>query len=135
VALDRAIFLYMDPREKDKNNFAQCKSCVMWTGEKGKTCVIHGKALHVRAQDTCGLYVNGPIHEDMIGKEMKLTVPKESGFEKKVVRCENCRYFEGKSVCLFFRKLNKIPEMDLDEKVHPKGCCNAWKEQILVANK
>ncbi len=125
--IDRSAFIYMDPKGKDKKNFAQCKTCMMWTGPKGQTCTIHGK-LKIKASASCALYVNGPNHDDMIGKEMKAVEPETSGLIDASVRCENCKWFDN-GVCVLFQKLNEDTAWNLDEKVHAQGCCNAWESK------
>ena len=128
--IQRDAFLYMDPKGKDQANHAQCKTCMMWTGPKGNTCTIHGKR-KVTGDMSCGIYVNGPNHTDMIGKEMDAVDPKESGLVKDDTRCENCAHFDGKNVCELYYHLNNISAnlFDLDEKVKKKGCCNAFIQQ------
>lgn len=127
--IKRDAFLYLDPKGK-KDQFAQCSSCIMWTGPKGNTCTIHGKT-KVTGDMSCGLYVHGPIHDDMIGQEMAAVTPKESGLLKESVRCENCAHFEaGENECELFEELNEMDpkKWDLDPQVDPKGCCNAWSK-------
>jgi len=120
--LTESSFLYMDPKEP-KNSFAQCGTCSMFTGS---TCTIHGKGL-VKPGWSCGLYVHGKPMKEMKGKEHKSVTPKESGLIKEPVRCENCDYFNSKTKeCALFVELNDLPMFKLREKVHPKGCCNAF---------
>lgn len=120
--MKREVFLYMEPRKGTYGNhseFAQCSTCMMWTGAKHNTCTIHGKT-KVTGDMTCGLYVNGHPMPDEAGHEMDSVTKAESGLEKRDVRCENCGYYEKKnSHCHLFMML------DMDSKVHPKGCCNA----------
>lgn len=130
--IDRSAFLYMDPKGK-ASRFAQCETCMMWTGAKAKTCTIHGDK-KIKAGDSCGLYVHGGPHEEAAGSEMKAVSPKESGLVRGEVRCENCIHFEAKdSECELFENLNeKMPEVfALDEKVHPQGCCNAFDSDAV----
>ena len=127
--IERDAFLYMDPKGK-KDKFAQCESCMMWTGPMGNTCTIHGQQ-RVTKDMTCGLYVHGKNHTDMIGKEMASVKPRESGLMKAKVRCENCENFNPKNgKCMLFAELNEEDDKqwDLDVHVAPKGCCNAWQE-------
>lgn len=125
--ITRDAFLYFDPKG-DKKRFAQCATCMMWTGDKGHTCTIIGQDFPVHGVDSCGVYVHGSNHEDMIGKEMALVTPKEVGFYRGKVRCENCKYLPGKETCELYVLLNRMmPEIfDLDTKVDPHGCCNGF---------
>jgi len=137
----RASFLYMEPSRNSygkPSGFANCRTCMMWTGDKHETCAIHGKKLKVEGGDTCGLYVNGKPHTEMAGKEMPLVTTQESGFEKREVRCENCSHYDKKeSYCELFEALNKKnPELfDLDIKVKAHGCCNANTPKTSAAHK
>jgi len=122
-------FVYLEPKEKEhQNSFAQCKSCPMWTGALHNTCTIHDTNVKVTGDMTCTLYVHGEPMPEQAGHEMGSVTPEESGLTKAQVRCENCKYFDDKSVCLLFRKLNKtMPQVfDLKETVQAKGCCNGW---------
>jgi len=126
--IKREAFLYMDPKGGDEKNHAQCGTCMMWTGPKGNTCTIHGSQ-KVTGDMSCGLYVNGPPHTDMIGKEMDAVPAKESGLYKGDVRCENCEHAElNESECHLYEMLNnEMPKyFQLDTKIHPKGCCNSF---------
>lgn len=119
--MKRDAFLYLEPKKGQEKDFAQCKTCMMWTGPRGKTCTIHGSHVHISAGHSCGLYVAGPNHADMIGKEMTAVSAEESGLVKEQVRCENCKNLDG-TTCLAFKKL------DLDDEVKPKACCNGWEK-------
>jgi len=92
---------------------------MMFTGKKGMTCTIHGPDIKITPEMTCGLYVEGENHTDMIGKEMAMVTPEESGLEEREVRCENCAHFSPPGTCKFFEK------EEIDSKVIPTGCCNA----------
>lgn len=128
--ITRDAFLYMEPKQKkNAKEFAQCSTCVMWTGPKARTCTIHGKNVMVRAGDSCSLYVEGDPMPEEAGNEMALVKPSESALLRNTkVRCENCKYGDGKrKVCTLFEKMNKSHNFfDLREKIDPKGCCNAW---------
>ncbi len=130
--VDRSAFLYLDPKGAE-GKFAQCGVCMMWTGPDRRRCTIHGASLVVERGDTCGFYIHGepmpdaPVHTSVI--------PRESGFERRQVRCENCRFFDASvSKCGLFRSLNeKLPGLfDLDEDVDQYGCCNANTVKGLV---
>ena len=62
------------------------------------------------------------------GHEMKSVTPKEAGFVRRQVRCENCEYYEEEdSHCHLFMMLNDKMKIafKLNEKVDKYGCCNA----------
>lgn len=118
--IHRDAFLYLNPRG-DKEKFAQCGTCRLFTGKK---CLILGDT-KVAADDSCGLYIHDKPQLNKAGEEKPLVTPKEAGFVSRQVRCENCRSFEdGK--CRLFETLNKSnPDIfDLNEKVDAHGCCN-----------
>ncbi len=126
--VQRDAFIYLDPKPP-QDKFAQCGTCMMFTGS---SCTILGKDKKVDAGDSCALYVHGKPQPKMKGKEHKSVTPEEAGFvEGEQVRCENCVYGDkSRGVCKLFEKLNReMPaDFDLKEKIHPKGCCNAWKK-------
>jgi hypothetical protein len=129
--ITRDAFIYMEPdtkeRQKYKEKFAQCGTCHMWTGEKGKSCTIHSQKVEITAEKSCSFYTPGDPMPEMIGKEMGIVSPAESGLVEADVRCENCNYFSSGKVCQVFKRLNASAEMfELDENVEPKACCNAW---------
>ena len=117
----------MEPKEsKNRSEFAQCGTCMMWTGPKGNTCTIHGFKTKVTADMSCGLYVEGDPMPDHAGEEMDLVTPEISGLVRQDVRCENCEHGDGeKKICNLYKELNELEEFELDEKIDPKGCCNA----------
>jgi hypothetical protein len=119
--IHRDAFIYLDPKG-NKNDFAQCSSCSMWTGAK---CMILGNT-KVTGTMSCSFYIHGIPPKNKAGKEEALVTAKEAGLVDRKVRCENCRSFDdGK--CLLFESLNKSNSdvFDLDEKVDKHGCCNA----------
>lgn len=122
----RDAFLYMDPQGDRVKEFGQCSTCVLWTGPERKTCTIHGRGIEIDGGDSCGLYISGSPDES--GREKALVTPEESGLVSRKVRCENCAAYLPKLYsCDLFHKLNKsYPKLfDLEETVHPLGCCNA----------
>ena len=135
--IKRDAFLYLEPGDKSENNnkFSQCASCSMWTGNKAQTCTIHGPAVKIYADHSCGLYVPGPVAP--AGNEVAYVTPKESGLVRRQTRCENCVSFkpaaEGgdRGECMLFSGLNdKDPgNYDLNSDVHKHGCCNAQREK------
>lgn len=126
---DESAFTYMEPDRKSYGShklFAQCATCRDWTGRKDERCRIHGPKARATWDTTCTLYVNG---EPAIGaKTLPMVTVKESGAEKRQVRCENCFYFHRKTkICKLFWFLNQAMKgyAKLREKVHPFGCCDA----------
>lgn len=117
--IGRDSFLYLEGTIAD---FAQCSSCYLFARDKGR-CAILGGDFEVRPQDTCGMYLEGTYSGTAI---RKLAEPGDVGFERKEVRCENCRY--GGKRCKLYIQLNRTyPTMfDLKEEISPKGCCNAF---------
>lgn len=130
--IDRSAFLYLETKEGTSygkpEDFAQCKTCPLFTGDKNKTCFIHGKKLVVNGSDTCGLYCNGEPLPELAGKEKPYVTSEESGFARRAVRCQNCAYFNPLiSQCkLFFILDTEFPDdFELGSNVSKFGCCNA----------
>ncbi len=131
--IDRSSFLYVQPTTKsygDPKDYAQCKTCMMWTTDKGLTCTIHGskEVLEVFGPDTCAWYVNGKPMPSMIGKEHVSVTVEQSGFERRLVQCHRCYWYSSTlGLCGLYVKLNqKFPRIfDLDPSVHKNGCCNS----------
>lgn len=119
--ITRDSFIYLEPK-KEKENFAQCATCKLWTG---KTCLILGKT-KVTGEMSCCYYIPGTPSKGSIGKEQSLLTPKEAGLVNRKVRCENCRSFKN-GICMLYQKLNQSNAdiFDLNEKVNKYGCCNA----------
>lgn len=119
----REAFLYLEPREP-VDQFAQCGTCALF-GEENHRCELFGKQDIVKASYSCGLYAHGKPQRKVI--PLKCVTPDEAGLVKEAVRCENCFSFDkSESTCKLYENLNKLPQFDLDTKVHPKACCNAW---------
>lgn len=116
----RDAFLYEEPRPP-VDKFAQCATCVFFTNPG---CPAIGDKA-VKATDSCGLYCHGKPGSEKPKKPF--ATPEEAGLVHRAVRCENCSFFEGPNHCGLFARLNKEqPDIfDLDEKVHPKACCNS----------
>src|SRR5262249_12619601 len=115
--ITRDAFLYLDPKPP-KSSFAQCGTCIMWTGEKRRTCEIHGPDIRIEYGHSCGLYVHG--QPDTSGKVEKLVTPEDSGLVLRQVRCENCIAFRAReSKCGLFSLLNSAfpSKFDLDPDV------------------
>lgn len=128
--ITRDAFLYMDSRGK-KEDFAQCGTCMMFTGDyikkgqKDGKCIIMGDKVDIKSIGSCGLYVPGPNHVG--AKTVRFVSPEESGYVERPVRCENCLYYvKDMSICKLFDKLNNSHvDFSLDPLVDPFGCCNA----------
>jgi len=121
--IDRSSFLYLSPKG-DKDKFAQCGSCGAFMPESER-CSLFSKSFKVVAEGSCGLYVHGEPSEDQ--EPSNAVDPKEAGYVEAQVRCENCKaYVDGQ--CALFARLNELAPhtFNLDTKVDPKGCCNAW---------
>lgn len=125
--IDESAFLYLAPRAP-KSQFAQCNTCGAFM-PKSERCSLFSKSFKVVANASCGLYVHGEPSEDQ--EPLNAVTPKEAGYVKGQVRCENCSWFDAdNNVCKLFRDLNKkLPGVfNLEEKVDPLGCCNAWQK-------
>lgn len=125
--VERDAFLYLTPSGADPSQFAQCGTCRDFTGTR---CRILGRRTLVLSVDSCGLYVPGKPHLEDAGREVPAVTPKEAGFVRRQVRCQNCAFFKpgtGLGTCSLFALLNRtLPRVfSLDERVHPLACCNA----------
>jgi len=122
--VERDAFLYLD-HKGDPKMFAQCGSCMMFTGS---TCTIHGPKVKITGDMSCGYYVHGKPMPDEKGHEMKSVTPAESGLVKRQVRCENCSHvdYENKK-CKLYSALNRLDpyKFNLMEDIDLNGCCNA----------
>ena len=119
--IKRDAFLYMSPKPP-RDSFAQCGTCRQFTGTG---CMILGDT-KITKDMACGLYTRGRPQLHMKGREEALVPPKEAGLVNFQVRCENCKY--GGADCQLFEMLNEqLPDtFDLETKIDPKGCCNAF---------
>lgn len=144
MVVDRNAFLYLAPKPRDdKQSFAQCGSCRLFTGNG---CVIHGSKVEVDDDDSCGFYVdwpNGKIDPKVVANHKAdlergvpgSVTPEESGLVGSLVQCHRCDFYsEGK--CGLFEKLNAaLPRVfKLNVKVEPHACCNAWTERTKKAS-
>lgn len=131
TAITRDSFLYLEAKDpKNVDQFAQCGTCMMFTGNANETCTIHGPDEKIVSDGSCGLYVEGDPMPDEAGHEMASVTKEESGYVERQVRCENCRVFEmDGTACTLYDNLNAMKhglfKFELDSKVDPKGCCNA----------
>lgn len=125
VLLDRGGPIYIEPKnDKNANEFAQCKTCSMFTG---KRCTIHGTETPIKPTMSCRFYVEGDPMLKMAGKEHAHVTPTESGLVDHPVRCENCVAFNtDDSMCKLFELMNKMAPrvFNHNPNVTPKACCN-----------
>lgn len=131
--ITRDSVLYMQPEEGSYGNpddFASCGTCYSWMGKQRERCYILGKRLEVKAEHSCGIYVNGKPEIERAGNEKELVSPEEAGFIKDRVQCKRC-YWYSTGLCGLFAKLNmKDPDhFDMDPVVSANGCCDAWTPQ------
>ena len=135
-AIMRNAFLYLEPQEeKNADQFAQCATCMMFTGDSNETCTIHGPDERIVAGGSCGFYVEGDPMPDEAGHEMTSVTKEGSGYVERPVRCENCATFEiDGTACTLFDNLNEMKHelfrFELDNTVNPKGCCNAQTPKV-----
>lgn len=129
--IKRDAFLYLQPSESSygkPEEYAQCVSCGLWTGEERKRCYILGKKKEVLGTDTCCFYCNSePQVDTLAGKEIEAVTPEEAGFYRGKVRCQNCSYFNPtiSSCKLFFMLDTEFPDdFSLGSSVDKHGCCN-----------
>lgn len=124
--IDRSTFLYLSSRD-DGEQLGQCSTCSLFLPTKQR-CGIYSKDDRVVANASCGLYIQGQPNDKQ--PITNVVTPEESGYIKGQVRCENCSWFDGQSTCDFFVKLNQTlgDVFDLDTRVQPKGCCNAFQK-------
>lgn len=118
--IKRDAFIYLSSTSKE---FAQCGMCWLFNAEKER-CAILGPTFKVDDDDSCCLFVKGePVKNQPI---IARITPKNAGFVKRRVRCENCKFGDDNK-CKLYKMLNeKFPDVfDLDEKIEPRACCNA----------
>ena len=115
----RDAFLYLDGKTSD---FAQCGSCWLFDKERER-CGVLSPSFEVYDEDSCGYWGPGPTFS---GEPRQRFTPRQVGFVRRAVRCENCRYFDS-GECGLFRELNEtLPDkFSLDVDVEARGCCNA----------
>jgi len=124
--LDRSAFIYLE-QIVPTVQFAQCATCSLFLPGRER-CGIFGADDVVKANASCGLYIQGAPSDD---QEIRgVVTPESAGYVEGQVRCENCIWFNSEpSTCGLFEDLNKaMPDAwDLEEKVLPKACCNGWQ--------
>ena len=123
--IGRWAFLYLEPKDPaGSKDFAQCKTCQLFMPGK-KSCGIFGPDDVVKANASCGLYLQGKPHDDQPMQE--IVTPEAAGYVEGAVRCENCSWYKD-GQCDLFAQLDKaMPDtFKLGSTVSPKGCCNAW---------
>jgi hypothetical protein len=120
----RDAFLYLPPKG-DPDDFAQCGSCGMFIPDQQR-CWLFGADHEVVANASCGLYINGQPSNDQ--QPQNKVTPEQAGYNLGQVRCENCKWLDGTTCELYVLLNEKLPQVfDLDTKVNPYGCCNAWQ--------
>jgi hypothetical protein len=125
---DRSAFLYMEPHP-DIPDHAQCGSCENFNDVKG-VCRWLSKTDEVDADDSCGLYAQGAPSADI--EPTGQYTPEEVGFYDGKVRCQNCNALDARDAkrihCDLYVQLTRMfPRLfKLDERVKPRGCCNAF---------
>jgi hypothetical protein len=129
--IERNSYMYLKPKGMvPTKDHAQCRGCMMFTGDKNESCTAHAKSEGpIRGVGSCGGYAEGKPHPEMAGKEMGSWTKEESGYVEHPVRCENCKWAmkeKGEHICGYFRMQNEmLPEChDIDEEIEPKACCN-----------
>ena len=121
---DRSSFLYMEANPPIKD-FAQCSTCQHFM-PKSKKCTLFSPKDNVVAEGACGLYAQGIASDDQV--ITSAVTPKVAGYIVGAVRCENCSWFDKGSCGLYETLMKKMPDVfDLNTKVSPKGCCNAFQ--------
>lgn len=137
VKIRRDAFLYLDPKG-DHSKFAQCESCLRWTGAESNTCGILGPDIEVTGDMSCGMYIHGKPDPSTAGQEDTLFTPEQVGLVKRAVRCENCIYYEeDEGECELFCQLNHAYSdvFDLDDHVDAHGCCNSHTPKVKDTEK
>lgn len=120
---------YMEP-DPDIPDFAQCGSCASFLSDRCR-CFWFSDDFKVLPKASCIVYVQGPPIEGASVKPINVIKPEEVGFIEGKTRCQNCVSFD-KGICLLFRVLNLARTaggsllFDLEERVKPRGCCNAF---------
>jgi hypothetical protein len=123
--IGRWAFIYLEPKTPEMaKDFAQCSSCQLFLPGKQR-CAIFSYTDVVKANASCGLYINGKPHDNQ--KIQSQVTPEQAGYVEAQVRCENCSWYKS-GTCDLFATLDKtLPDtFELGSTVSPKGCCNAW---------
>lgn len=126
--LDRSAFLYYE-QIVEIEQFAQCSTCSLFIPGRER-CAIFGKDDVVKANASCGSYVQGKPSDKQ--EPRGVATPESAGYVAGQVRCENCLWYnEEPGTCGLFEDLNKaMPDAwDLEEKVLAKACCNGWQRR------
>jgi hypothetical protein len=121
--IERSAFLYLEGANRD---FAQCGTCYAYAPDD-KRCALFGPKVSVAPTDSCGFYLKAYGSEAPALTTKNRVSPKDAGFYKGSVRCENC-YYGGGGKCGLYQELNKkLPDyFDLDINIEPRACCNAF---------
>lgn len=101
----------------------RCDGCAMWTKEE--RCVLFKADKVVKADDICGLWVDGK--PETFGTECKdLVDPDNVEFGKGKTNCGNCAYGSGDNC--------GHPALDGFAIDNENGCCNAWDGTVEKYN-
>lgn len=119
--MTRAAFIYLSG---DTDDFAQCSTCRLWVSDDDR-CILHGPKIMVGGDDSCSFWFSG---SEIAARPAVSVTPEESGLVHRRVQCHRCLFYEDGPKCGLYAKLNKRlgDEFDLDEKIEPHACCNAW---------
>lgn len=126
--IGRWAFLYLEPKTPDSaKNFAQCSTCQLFLPGK-KRCGIFGPDDKVKANASCGLYIQGEPNDQQ--PITNWVTPEQAGYVEGQVRCENCSWY-NKGTCTLFADIDAAMSdtFDLGSSVSAKGCCNAWESK------
>lgn len=121
--IGRDAFLYMESH----GNGHSCSSCRLWTDNRHKVCLVHGKDQEIDGDDVCGLHIPGPAQPNEAKNALPLVSPQESGLCEGPTSCGRCKYLENDE-CGLYKMLNRrLPELfELNESVKRDACCNAY---------
>jgi hypothetical protein len=127
---DRSAFLYMEPKP-DTPDHAQCATCEKFLRANGKCHHLQAND-DVDGDDTCGMYAQGEPNDDPEATPTGQYTKETLGFFDGRVQCQRCNVYDDRDKlnihCDLYVQLNRMfPRLwKLDEKVKPRGCCNAW---------
>lgn len=121
--IDRSAFVYLPPKPP-ADEFAQCATCIHFIPDH--RCGIFADSDRVTANASCGLYLHGKPSDK---KCRAIVTPAQAGYVTGGVRCENCSWYDDGQCGLYKTLMQQLPDVfDLDTKVDPQGCCNAFQK-------